>query len=469
MSGQPDRRSRPRPGGARRPAPRPRADPARAAAYEVLAAVGRDDAYGNLAMAKVLAEHGLSGRDAAFATELAFGSLRMRGLLDAVIAVAARREMERIDPPARDVLRLGTHQVLHLRVPPHAAVATSVDLAREVAPNATGFVNAVLRRVVERDLPTWIEEVAPADPIGRLSVVRSHPRWIVTALRDALRTAPGGQEGLEDLLAVDNLPAPVTLAVRTGDRDAVAARVGGETGRWSPYAVRLVGGDPGALSVVRSGAAGVQDEGSQLVAAALALAEVAGPDALWLDLCAGPGGKAALLAAIGAPRGARVRALELHPHRAELVRSALRRVPGEHEVVVADATAGGWEPGQADRVLVDVPCTGLGVLRRRPEARWRREPADVAALAPLQRDLLTAGLAAARPGGVVLYATCSPHLAETGLVVRDVLRRHGADVVLEPAAPLLPGVPDVADGQFARLWPHVHDTDGMFLAVLRKR
>jgi 16S rRNA (cytosine967-C5)-methyltransferase len=434
----------------------------------VLAAVGRDGAYANLAMAAVLGERGLTGRDAAFATELAFGSLRMRGLLDAVIAVAARREVERIDPPTRDVLRLGAHQVLHLRVPPHAAVATSVDLARDVAPQAAGFVNAVLRRVVERDTGDWIELVAPADPIGRLSVVRSHPRWIVTALRDALRTAPGGPDRLEELLAVDNTPAPVTLAVRTGGRDAVLAASGGEPGRWSPHAVRLSGGDPGALAAVRSGAAGVQDEGSQLVALALAGADLVGRDERWLDLCAGPGGKAALLAALGTGRGAAVRALELHPHRAALVRHALRAVPGAHEVRVADATADGWQAGQWDRVLVDVPCTGLGVLRRRPEARWRREPGDIAALAPLQRSLLAAAIGAARPGGTILYATCSPHIAETDLVVRDTLRRH-PEVVLEPAAALLPGVPDCADGSYARLWPHIHDTDGMFLALLRKR
>ncbi len=265
-------------------------------------------------------------------------------------------------------------------------------------------------------------------------------------------------------------PLPVTLAVRPGLAAVadVQEQCGGGPGRWSPYAVRLAGGDPGALPAVRTGAAGVQDEGSQLMVAAMVRAEVTGRDERWLDMCAGPGGKAALLAAIAAQRGARLTALEQHAHRADLVRNALRAIPGEHRVEQADATREGWEPGGADRVLVDVPCTGLGVLRRRPESRWRRTPADIAALAPLQRALLSAALDAVRPGGVVGYVTCSPHRAETELVVADVLRKRG-DVVVEPAAALLPEVEDAADGDNVRLWPHVHDTDGMFLAVLRRR
>jgi 16S rRNA (cytosine967-C5)-methyltransferase len=259
----------------------------------------------------------------------------------------------------------------------------------------------------------------------------------------------------------------VTLALRPGLVDP--AELGDlEPGRWSPYARRMAGGDPGSLAAVRSGRAGVQDEGSQLMVQALVNAEIDGRDEMWLDMCAGPGGKAALLAGIGAQRGARLTALELHAHRAELVRSALRAIPGEHTVEQADATAEGWRPASVDRVLVDVPCTGLGVLRRRPESRWRRTPDDIAALAPLQRALLEAACEAVRPGGAVAYVTCSPLQAETTLVVRDVLRRR-PDMVLQPAADLLPGVPDTADGDFLRLWPHRHDTDGMFLALLRRR
>jgi 16S rRNA (cytosine967-C5)-methyltransferase len=240
---------------------------------------------------------------------------------------------------------------------------------------------------------------------------------------------------------------------------------GAVVGRWSPFAATLPGGDPGAVPAVRQRRAGVQDEGSQLVALALADAPVDGPDRRWLDLCAGPGGKSALLAAVGAARGARLVSAELAPHRAGLVRNAVGSDAG---VVVADGRRPPWLAGSFDRVLVDAPCTGLGALRRRPEARWRRRPEDVAPLAELQRALLTAAIESCRPGGIVAYATCSPHLAETRTVVADVMGRRG-DVDRLDTRPLLPaGMADLGDGPDVQLWPHRHGTDAMYLAVLRR-
>jgi 16S rRNA (cytosine967-C5)-methyltransferase len=269
----------------------------------------------------------------------------------------------------------------------------------------------------------------------------------------------------------------VTLVARPGRSTAeeIAASLPPEAtapGRWSPWAVRLTeGGDPAAVPAVREDRAGVQDEGSQLVAAALAAAPLDGPDARWLDGCAGPGGKAALLAAFAAERGAALLAAEKQPHRAGLVRRALEGQPGSWQVVAADGTRPAWRPGSFDRVLVDVPCTGLGALRRRPEARWRRRPEDVAGFAPLQRGLLREALRAVRVGGVVGYATCSPHPAETRAVVADVLRGVGgpaAEAEWIDARPLLPGVPGLGDGPDVQLWPHLHGTDAMYLALLRR-
>lgn len=243
---------------------------------------------------------------------------------------------------------------------------------------------------------------------------------------------------------------------------------GAEPTRWSPYGAALPGSDPGDVAAVREGRAGVQDEGSQLVTLALATAELSGPDERWLDLCAGPGGKAALLAGLATERGARLVAVEQHRHRARLVERALAGDPGSHRVLVADAR----EPiaGEApfDRVLLDAPCSGLGALRRRPEARWRRQPSDVAALRPLQVELLRAALAAARPGGIVAYVTCSPHVAETVTVVGDVLRGR-TDLERLDARPLLPGVPELGDGPDVQLWPHRHGTDAMYLSLVRRR
>ncbi len=464
----PPRSGRPA-GGSRRPAPRrgkPQPDAPRRVAFDLVRAVDERDAYANLTLPGLLRERGVEGRDAAFATELGYGTLRGRGSYDAVLAACVDRPLDQVDPPVLDLLRLGAHQLLAMRVPPHAAVGATVELSRAVAGEGrSSFVNAVLRKVGRRDLPGWLVEVAPdavADPLGHLAVVHSHPRWVVSALRDAL----GGDLGqTAELLAADNVPAHVTLVARPGRStvdDLLAAGAG--PGRWSPYAAVLPAGDPGRLPAVRDGSAGVQDEGSQLVALALAGASVVGRDERWLDLCAGPGGKAALLAAVAAGRGARLLAAELAPHRAGLVR---RSLGGTGDVVVADGRAPAWPDGTFDRVLVDAPCTGLGALRRRPEARWRRRPEDVPALAALQRELLGAGLDAVRPGGLVAYVTCSPHLAETRTVVTDVLRRRdGVEQV--DARPLLPGVPDLGDGPHVQLWPHRHGTDAMYLALLRR-
>ncbi len=293
-------------GGAGRPAVRARADPARRAALDVLLAVEQRDAYANLLLPSVLTERGLAGRDAALATELTYGTLRGRGTYDAILGVCSDRGLDRIDPPLREALRLGIHQLLATRVRAHAAVATSVDLAKDVAgPRSAGFVNAVLRRVATRDLETWISVAAPsraADPLGHLVVRYSHPRWIVAALSESLGESPGdnaagGLAETEAALAADSTRPGVTLCVVPGLADAAElVAAGAEPARWSPFGGYLDGGDPAAVTVVAEGRAAVQDEASQLVALALARAGVTGRDTRWLDLCAGPGGKARLLA-----------------------------------------------------------------------------------------------------------------------------------------------------------------------------
>ncbi|HEX5918279.1 MAG TPA: transcription antitermination factor NusB [Nocardioides sp.] len=434
-------------------------DPARRAALDVLTAVRTDDAYANLVLPQVLRKHGLTGRDAALATELSSGAIRMHGLYDAVIDACLTKP--RLQPEVRDVLRLGTHQLLSMRVPDHAAISTSVDLVRAtVGQGPAGLVNAVLRAISRRDLDAWVAEVAPDrhdDPHGHLATARSHPRWVVDALGEALEASGGtaGADELDALLEADNAPPRVTLVARPGMStvEELEAAGGTRTGR-SPYAVTMAGGDPAAVPAVGEGRAGVQDEGSQLVALALADAALEGRDERWLDLCAGPGGKAALLAALAAQRGAVLVANERQAHRAALVASALRAAPdGAAHVVAGDGMRPAWLPGSFDRVLVDAPCSGLGALRRRPESRWRRTPADVEALVAIQQVLLDAALESVRPGGVVVYATCSPVVAETRDVVRAVLDRRG----------------DTDEVDRFQLWPHRDGTDAMFAATLRRR
>ena len=434
------------------------ADRPRLAALDVLRAVREDDAYTNLALPVALERHRLDPRDAAFATELASGTIRRQGTYDAVVAACASRPLKKIDAIVLDILRLGAHQLLAMRVPAHAAISTSVDLVRAAGKgSAAGFGNAVLRKVAARDLPGWLAQVAPDAAIRH-----SHPAWVVEELRRAV-----GDAELEALLAADNKPPRVTLVARPGR--AERAELPGDPTPYSPHGAVLAGGNPSAVPAVAEGRAGVQDEGSQLVALVLSAAELDGPDRAWLDLCAGPGGKSALLAGLAAERGAGLLAVERQHHRSRLVAKALAGADGVTGVLTADGTNPPLRPRSFDRVLVDAPCTGLGALRRRPEARWRRKPEDLDTLVPLQRLLLAAAIELVRSGGAVVYATCSPVLAETAEVVTATLEAR-PDVELDDVRALLPDVPD-CDGPLARtvqLWPHRHGTDAMFMALLRR-
>ncbi|MCA2226960.1 RsmB/NOP family class I SAM-dependent RNA methyltransferase [Nonomuraea aurantiaca] len=466
----------------------PARDQARNAAFDVMRAVDERDAYANLLMPRLLRERGVKGRDAALATELAYGTLRGLGTYDAIIEMCVDRTP---DADVRDALRLGAHQLLKMRVPPHAAVGTTVDLVRlRIGSGAAKFANAVLRKIGSRTIEEWIPIVAPDrahDPAGHLSVAYSHPRWIVSAFRDALGIRA---DEVADLLAADNERPLVTLVARPG-RSSVEELTdsGADPARYSPYAAYLPEGDPGRIPAVAETRAAVQDEASQLVALALTRVPLDGRDELWLDMCAGPGGKAGLLDAIATygdlaasddrypadpvgpgvravayPGGARLLAADVQYHRARLVWQTTR----DAAVVAADGTEPAWRPGAFDRIMLDAPCTGLGALRRRPEARWRRDPADIAELGRLQRRLLDAALDAVRPGGVVAYVTCSPHLAETRVVVGDIAGRRG-DVEQLDARDYLPEIDGLGDGPHAQFWPHRHGTDAMFLALLRKR
>jgi 16S rRNA (cytosine967-C5)-methyltransferase len=476
-------RGRPRPGpqsgGRSGPRRATRADPVRRVAYDVLAAVGERDAYANLLLPALLRERGIEGRDAALATELTYGTLRGRQTYDSILDLCSDRPARDIDPPVREVLRLGAHQLLATRVASHAAVATSVDLAKDVVGmRPAGFVNAVLRRVSTRDLDGWLEIITPdrsADPAGYLAAAYGYPRWIVTAFADALG---GDLEETEATLKAGNVRPQTTLVAIPGISEPAELTAGdGEPSPapLSPFGVILPGGDPATVPAVADGRAFVQDEASQLVALALAHAPVdqAGP---WLDLCAGPGGKAALLAGLAgqASPGTHLIGADLRPHRAGLTGEHLRRLPGA-AAIAADGRRGAWRPGSFARVLADVPCSGLGALRRRPEARWRKSPEDVEGLVPLQRELLENAVATARPGGVVGYVTCTPHQDETEGVVAAVLAARDDVTVLDAPAVLagalgrpVPGVTRGPDGRYVQLWPHRHGTDALFLALLRR-
>ncbi|MFN3950698.1 RsmB/NOP family class I SAM-dependent RNA methyltransferase [Microbacterium sp.] len=451
---------------------------ARAVAYEVLRAVSGDEAYANLLLPHAIGRAGLDAKDAGLATELTYGTLRRRGTYDAIIAAAADRSVDRIDASVLDALRLGVHQLLSTRVASHAAVNESVELARRTGGGrgAAGFANAVLRRV-SRDTPgQWMDRIAAAarSDDERIGLTTSHPVWIVRALRRAL-TAEGRADELDALLEADNVAPRVAMIALPGLAEVPDDAT---TARFAPTAFTTRGGDPEGLIRASRGRIRVQDEGSQLAALALSRALPVQEGERWLDLCAGPGGKTALLAAEALAHGAHLDANEIAPARAGLVRQAVASVPLEVPVSEEDGRErAAGAAGEYDRILVDAPCTGIGALRRRPEARWRKTPADVPDLTALQRELVLAAFEALRPGGVVAYVTCSPHLAETSGVLAEVKRALGDAVEELDARAVVRGIavsdidlPEQADGSLrAQLWPHRHGTDAMSIALLRKR
>lgn len=457
---------------------------ARLVAYDVLRDVDERDAYANLALPSRIREAGLDGRDAALATELVAGTLRGQGRYDRIIELASGRELARIDARTLRVLRLGAHQLLSMRTASHAAVNESVELQRRVANSAaSGFVNGVLRAIGRASNDEWntriTETARNADEA--LAATSSHPAWLLRALRAALQ-AEGRIDELPDLLAADNVAPRVSLAVLPGagiDTETATAlgadRGVTETGP-SPIGLELEGGNPAQVIEaleLPAGFARVQDQGSQLAALALTRARPIRPGEQWLDLCAGPGGKTAVLGAEAALAGARVRANEVSEHRAELVRNAAVAHADVVDIVTQDGREDHAFGGlQFDRILVDAPCSGLGALRRRPEARWRKQPSDLPELTALQAQLLDAAADHLAQGGLLAYVTCSPHLAETRVVLDGVLKRHpelreiDAKSVLQAVArdPL-----DLAGTQLsAQLWPHRHGTDAMFIALLER-
>lgn len=483
---------------------RRQADPARLTAYRVLRAVSAQDSYANLVLPAEIRRAKLNQRDAGFATELAYGTLRSTGTYDAILDRCVDRPLDEMDSDVLDALRLGVHQLLAMRVNTHAAVNETVGLVRDqIGAGPGGFTNAVLRRVIggddaqqgagERTLSDWLDEITAEEKDDEaLGLRTAHPAWVVRALRQSMKlhSRLEDQDELNQLLEADNLSPEVHLIGLPGLEDDAghtafdaAIDAGATSSDLLEGAAIFRGGDIGRLHGVPEGTLRAQDIGSQWVAQALAEPAVQ-PGEEWLDLCAGPGGKAALLGALAAEYDVTLLANEPAEHRAELVRKALSPVnQASWDIRVGDGrTIAQDSSGPYDRILLDAPCTGLGALRRRPEARWRRKPSDLAELTVLQSELLDAAVEALAPEGLLAYVTCSPHIAETVVQVEDVLRRHPelqlldarepmANVALPAGAEAIEGAPvpdhDVA-AKTVQLWPHVTGTDAMFFALLQK-
>ena len=445
----------------------------RSIAFELLRRVAEADSYANLLLPKLLEDAKVDSRDAGFIQELSFGTLRNKLLYEKIIEMASSRPIKTIDEHALIVLLLGAHQLLGMRVPPHAAINESVNLAKSKVPkSAVGFVNAVLRRISKKSRHQWISnlaEIAESEH-ERLSIVHSHPVWIIKALKAALDSR-GLAQTLEDLLVADNTPARVSIAALPGFVTVGELADYGSVGISSPVGVELEVA-PASVPFIRSGLARVQDQGSQLAVLALLEAETSVTDSRWLDLCAGPGGKAALMSAIAMQRFVTFEANEVSAHRAKLVQGALSQI-SDVTVSIGDGREIGRPGPRFTRILLDAPCTGLGALRRRPESRWRKSAADITELSKLQRDLFAASWDALLPGGVLGYVTCSPHLSETTAQVSWAEAKYGNEMELLPTNTILNVInPNMGLNESfltAQLWPHINGTDAMFIALFRKK
>lgn len=437
----------------------PKPEASRLLAFDLLTEVNRNEGYSNLLLPQALNASKLDERDRSLVTELLYGTIRMQGKHDWVLAQISDRPWTEVDPGIVDVCRLGVHQLHEMRVPDHAAVASTVEVARKrLGESKASFVNALLRNVTRTSQEDWfapLQEIS--DPVERLSIQYSHPTWIVSAYFDLLKDWPE----VEQALAINNDPATPTLVSWPGlssQQDLID--IGAEPTTYSPYGGHWKG-NPGVLDLVRSRKIGVQDEGSQLVATVFA---AAASGSSWLDMCAGPGGKAALLSSIARQRGITFTANEVSAVRADLV----RQVVNGDRVMVGDGREIGKNEEKFDAILIDAPCTGLGALRRRPEVRWRRTLQDLRELTALQRELIQSAISALNVGGVLGYATCSPHLAETSIQVADIKRKF-SNVEQIAVGPLLPQ--DLQGGvreEAMSLWTHRSGTDAMYLALFKK-
>jgi len=420
-------------------------------AFEVLAEVELQGAYSNLLLPKALTESSLDDKDRAFATELVYGTLRMQGRHDHFISAASDRILEQIDPKALIVLRLGSHQLKEMRVPSHAAIYESVELAKKVVGKSTAsFVNAILRKIDSLDFEQLSK---PTQEYSRLALEYSHPEWIVSSYFDSLKNS----SEVISLLQANNNPAKPTLIAWPGLATQGELQEAGALAIATSSVAATFDGNPGDIAAIRERRAGVQDLGSQLVVEKFY--DQFKPNLRWLDLCAGPGGKAAYLSALLKRDGGFLLANEISNERAKLVSQVIHH----GEVNVSDGRSMPDELGKFDRILLDAPCTGIGALRRRPEVRWRRSLQDLKNLTALQSELLESATRLLSPGGIIAYVTCSSHQAETKFQIRSFLKQHSNFTRI----PVNDHRADI-DGDL-QLWPHRDGTDAMFLSLLRSK
>ncbi len=442
----------------------------RRAAFDILMRIEKERSYADILLDRELSAGTLTGPDRGLLTELVYGVLRRRGTLDYLIDRFSSQKVNKLERAVLVLLRLGLYQAFFLdRVPVSAAVNETVNLAKSLAPRAAGFVNAVLRNA-DRGREAIVYPDREKNLAAFLATRYSHPAWLAERWLDQL--GPAETELLAEAMAA---PPPLTIRVNTlrTSRDELAVRLAAEGGtvtpaRYSPDGLHLAAAGPLAqLPSFREGLFMVQDESSQLAARFLGPS----PGAAALDLCAAPGGKATHLAQLMENRGT-VTACDAGERKLRFIRDNAERL-GIAIITTLAIDASGpltrLDKKSYDRVLVDAPCSGLGVIRRHPEGKWWRTPADIPRLAVTQKKILANAAERVTAGGILLYAVCSPDREENEVVVDDFLSQR-RDFVLEDLRELFPAWEELFTEQGCfRSWPHRHGMDGFFAARLRKR
>lgn len=424
--------------------------------------VHSSDSYINLLLPKTLSRHSVPDSERGLIQELSYGSLRWQLQYDAIIDHFTKGKT--LSDQVRGSLQLGLHQLFRMRIPVHAAINETVNLAKTLEPKAAGLVNAVLRNSERAGLESLVEEICrDTSDTNRLAITYSHPAWVIEALRESMRL-DGREHELTRLLESNN-ETPETFLAAADEAAAAALKDQGlNLSDQSPIGYAVDGNPEPFLEL---GNIRVQDLGSQLVA--LVASELGDMGGSTLDMCSGPGGKSAILQGRIRPSRGGLDCMEPQEHRARLVRDALG-VNSAANVIVAPGQDA--KVGHYDTVLLDAPCSGLGSVRRKPESRHRKKQEQLASLTSVQRELLEAAYKALKPGGVVVYATCSPLVEETVTPVQDALAKHRDFELLDIKPVMTKLSPKLALNQkrkTVQLWTHVHGTDAMFMAALRKK
>ncbi|MEK4064489.1 MULTISPECIES: 16S rRNA (cytosine(967)-C(5))-methyltransferase RsmB [Paenibacillus] len=447
------------------------ADSAREVALDVLVRVEQQGAYSNLLLNSSLQKSGLSREDTGLVTELVYGSISRMLTLDYVLGDFVTKGIAKLQPWVRNLLRLSLYQIMYLdRIPSHAAVNEAVNIAKKRGHQGiSGMVNGVLRSVLRAgDLPVLKEGLSGEE---RISILHSHPLWMVRRW-----AAEYGMETAEAMCAANNEPPSVSVRVNTTmiSRDNLLAQMQqagmeASVSRVSPYGIVVKGGGNLALtSWYSDGYISIQDESSMLVAEAVDPK----PGMNVLDCCAAPGGKSAHMAELMKDEGS-IYANDLHEHKAKLIADQALRLglesitTGSRDALELEDTL---EPESFDRILLDAPCSGLGVIRRKPDLKWRKQPEDVASVAVLQGELLQSVARLLKPGGVLVYSTCTTEQAENSGIVADFLKNNPGFAPVTFSSPVWERLEEtaVAAGEGIQLLPQHFGSDGFYIARLER-